>query len=31
MVAETPWLWLRATNDDLLRQVQWRGDEALEG
>ena len=31
MVAETPWLWLRASNDDLLRQVQWRGAEALEG
>ena len=31
MVAETPWLWLRASNDDLLRKVQWRGAEALEG
>ena len=31
MVAETPWLWLTATNDDLLRQVQWRGAQALEG
>ena len=30
MVAETPWLWLTASNDDLLRQVQWRGAEALE-
>ena len=31
MVAETPWLWLRADNEDLLRQVQWRGDAALQG
>lgn len=31
MVAETPWLWLTASNDDLLRKVQWRGDQALEG
>jgi len=31
MVAETPWLWLTASNDDLLHQVQWRGDEALQG
>ena len=31
MVAETPWLWLRASNDDLLAKVQWRGAEALEG
>src|SRR6201996_646682 len=31
MVAETPWLWLTASNDDLLRKVQWRGAEALEG
>ncbi len=31
MVAETPWLWLRATNDDLLRRVQWRDAQALEG
>ena len=30
MVAETPWLWLTASNGDLLRQVQWRGDQALE-
>ncbi len=30
MVAETPWLWLRATNDDLLRKVAWRNPEALE-
>ena len=30
MVAETPWLWLRATNDDLLRLVTWRNPEALE-
>lgn len=30
MVAETPWLWLRATNDDLLRMVTWRNPEALE-
>jgi len=30
MVAETPWLWLRATNDDLQRQVTWRNPEALE-
>jgi KDO2-lipid IV(A) lauroyltransferase len=31
MVAETPWLWLRATDADLLRQVQWRGADALDG
>ena len=31
MVAETPWLWLTASNDDLLRKVQWRGAGALEG
>ena len=30
MVAETPWLWLRADNDDLLRRVTWRNPEALE-
>src|ERR1700743_2865734 len=30
MVAETPWLWLRATNDDLQRKVAWRNPEALE-
>ena len=30
MVAETPWLWLRATNDDLLHRVTWRNPEALE-
>ena len=30
MVAETPWLWLRATNDDLPRMVTWRNPEALE-
>ena len=30
MVAETPWLWLRATNDDLQRKVTWRNPEALE-
>ncbi|MFL6700260.1 MAG: lysophospholipid acyltransferase family protein [Vitreoscilla sp.] len=30
MVAETPWLWLRASNDDLSRQVSWRNPEALE-
>ena len=31
MVSETPWLWLAASNEDLLRKVQWRGDEALQG
>jgi len=31
MVAETPWLWLRASNDDLLRRVRWHGDAALQG
>ena len=30
MVAETPWLWLRATNDDLVRKVTWRNPQALE-
>jgi KDO2-lipid IV(A) lauroyltransferase len=30
MVAETPWLWLRASNDDLLRKVTWRNPEAIE-
>jgi KDO2-lipid IV(A) lauroyltransferase len=30
MVAETPWLWLRADNDELLRRVAWRNPEALE-
>jgi KDO2-lipid IV(A) lauroyltransferase len=30
MVAETPWLWLRAGNDDLQRRVTWRNPEALE-
>jgi KDO2-lipid IV(A) lauroyltransferase len=30
MVTETPWLWLRANNDDLLRMVSWRNPEALE-
>ena len=30
MVAETPWLWLRATNDDLVRKVTWRTPEVLE-
>ena len=30
MVAETPWLWLRAGNDDLVRQVTWRNPEALD-
>jgi KDO2-lipid IV(A) lauroyltransferase len=30
MVAETPWLWLRAGNDDLVRKVSWRNPEALE-
>ena len=30
MVAETPWLWLRATNDDLVRKVTWRNPEVLE-
>ena len=31
MAAETPWLWLTASDDDILRRVQWRGDEALAG
>ena len=30
LVAETPWLWLRASNDDLVRKVTWRNPEALE-
>ena len=30
MVAETPWLWLRASNDDLLRIVTWRNPEVLD-
>ena len=30
MVAETPWLWLRASNDELLRMVTWRNPEVLE-
>ena len=30
MVAETPWLWLRANDADLLRLVQWRGADELE-
>src|ERR1700744_1776531 len=31
MGAGTPWLGLTASNDALVRQVQWRGDEALQG
>jgi len=30
MVAETPWLWLRAEDDDLARWVTWRNPEALD-
>jgi len=30
MVTETPWLWLRATDDDLSRKVTWRNPEALD-
>jgi len=30
MVAETPWLWLRATDDALSRKLTWRNPEALE-
>jgi KDO2-lipid IV(A) lauroyltransferase len=30
MVAETPWLWLRAADDDLARKVTWRNPEALD-
>jgi len=30
MVAETPWLWLRAEDADLARRVTWRNPEALD-
>ena len=30
MVAETPWLWLRAEDDDLARRVTWRNPEVLD-
>ena len=30
MVAETPWLWLRADNETLARKVSWRNPQALD-
>jgi KDO2-lipid IV(A) lauroyltransferase len=30
MVAETPWLWLRATDDELSRKITWRNPQALD-